>query len=449
VDSQTNYPDNLSDLESTQDGDTWQQNDASAETEAKPERQRERKVLLVDPNSRDLELMKKAILSQSPLYDVLACLNAADALNLAQAGSIDVIVTNNELPGESFDEFLSSLMRLLPYSPIIVTTAKDSPELALKLLLAGVSDYLPKFGEFQRFLPRTITTNLQRAIIIENLKEMYDKVEQSSRDEALLNRFIVNIHGSLDLADIVDRATQSLLEEFNATRAVICQLSEPENIMRIARQCTRNDQAAISDKSTIFGKYHDLLLDVGERRPLVVVQDDTFAFARDVRAEMQIYHIRSMVMVPLMYRGRLTGLIHLDEKRETRLWNTRDINILVRIASQLSIALSQAKLYQIVEAQSNSISKLSELCSQLNQVVKNTTELTERTESREKVRIKLSTREIEVLKKVAQGLSNREIAEQLHITEGTTEVHVSRLRKKLNLSTRAALVRYAYENHLS
>jgi two-component system response regulator NreC len=74
--------------------------------------------------------------------------------------------------------------------------------------------------------------------------------------------------------------------------------------------------------------------------------------------------------------------------------------------------------------------------------------LTERTESREKVRVKLSTREIEVLRKVAQGLSNREIAEALHITEGTTEVHVSRLRKKLNLSSRAALVRYAYENHL-
>jgi two-component system response regulator NreC len=65
------------------------------------------------------------------------------------------------------------------------------------------------------------------------------------------------------------------------------------------------------------------------------------------------------------------------------------------------------------------------------------------------VRIKLSTREIEVLKQVALGLSNREIAEELHITEGTTEVHESRLRKKLNLSTRAALVRYAYENHLS
>jgi DNA-binding NarL/FixJ family response regulator len=156
-----------------------------------------------------------------------------------------------------------------------------------------------------------------------------------------------------------------------------------------------------------------------------------------------------MLMIPLVYRGRLMGLLHLDAHNDTRMWTVRDITLLTRIASQLSIALSQAKLYQIVEAQSTSISKLTDLCSQLTQVVQSTKEMTERTESREKVRIKLSTREIEVLKKVAQGLSNKEIAEELHITEGTTEVHVSRLRKKLNLSTRAALVRYAYENHLS
>jgi ATP/maltotriose-dependent transcriptional regulator MalT len=127
-----------------------------------------------------------------------------------------------------------------------------------------------------------------------------------------------------------------------------------------------------------------------------------------------------MVMVPLVYRGKLMGLLHLDAHSDSRMWTVRDINLLSRIANQLSIALSQAKLYQIVEAQSTSISKLTDLCSQLTQVVHSTKELTERTESREKVRIKLSTREIEVLKQVALGLSNREIAEELHITEGTT-----------------------------
>jgi DNA-binding NarL/FixJ family response regulator len=153
-------------------------------------------------------------------------------------------------------------------------------------------------------------------------------------------------------------------------------------------------------------------------------------------------------MVPLVYRGRLLGLLHLDQCDYARCWTVGEINLLTRIANQLSIAISQARLYQIVETQSTSIDKLTELCSQLSTVVNSTREINERNESREKVRVQLSTREIEVLRNVAAGLSNREIAETLHITEGTTEVHVSRLRKKLNLGSRAALVRYAYENHL-
>ena len=178
------------------------------------------------------------------------------------------------------------------------------------------------------------------------------------------------------------------------------------------------------------------------------MQDDTFAFAKDVRTELVQFQILSMIMVPLVYRGRLMGLLHLDQCDYIRVWTVGQINLLTRIANQLSIAISQARLYQIVETQSTSIDKLTELCSQLSTVVNSTKEITERNESREKVRVKLSTREIEVLRNVAAGLSNREIAEALHITEGTTEVHVSRLRKKLNLGSRAALVRYAYENHL-
>jgi DNA-binding NarL/FixJ family response regulator len=411
--------------------------------------QRERKVLLIEHQDKDSKLIRTAIISQSPLYDVDTAVSAEAALARLKQTFYDVIVVENELPDMAGESLVKALIATAPNSPIIVITNLDSPDLALKLLTSGASDYLPKIGEYQKFLPRMITTNLQRFIIIENLKEMYERFEQTSRDEALLNRFVTNVHGSLDQADVLERATQSLLTEFGASRAIICLIGEPDNTMRIARQMTLDSLAPISDKASLFGKYHDLLLDVGERRPLMVMHDDTFAFAKDVRTDLIQYHINSMLMIPLVYRGRLMGLLHLDAHNDTRMWTVRDITLLTRIASQLSIALSQAKLYQIVEAQSTSISKLTDLCSQLTQVVQSTKEMTERTESREKVRIKLSTREIEVLKKVAQGLSNKEIAEELHITEGTTEVHVSRLRKKLNLSTRAALVRYAYENHLS
>ncbi len=410
---------------------------------------RERLVLLVEHAQPDLDICKKAILSQSPLYGVDVAGSGQEAIEKIKQNAYDVAVTDYDLPDIDGVEIVQKLHEANPNCPIIVITGKDSPDLALRVLLAGASDYLPKIGEYQKFLPRTITTNLQRAMLLENLRDMYKRVEQASRDEALLNRLIVSIHGSLELDNIVEKAVQSLLDEFNSSRAIICLTSDPDNTMRISRQIAKPQYTAVSEKSALFARYHDLLLDAGERRPLVVMQDDTFAFAKDVRSEMVGYGIQSMIMVPLVYRGRLMGLLHMDQCNEVRLWTLGEINLLTRIANQLSIALSQAKLYQIVETQSNSINKLTDLCSQLNEVVNSTRELTERTESREKVRVKLSSREIEVLRKVAQGLSNKEIAEALHITEGTTEVHVSRLRKKLTLGSRAALVRYAYENHLS
>ncbi|RTL44038.1 MAG: response regulator [Candidatus Melainabacteria bacterium] len=408
----------------------------------------ERLVLLIAHNKAEQDLCRNAILAQSQLYGVETATNAEEALAKLQTGRFDVIVMDYELPDNINGELVQTLHKAVPHCPMIVITSVDSPELALKILLSGASDYLPKITEYQKFLPRSITTNLQRAMLLENLRETYQRVEQSSKDEALLNRLIVSIHGSLDLEDIVDKAVQSLSGEFKISRAIICLTSDPTSSMRIVRQLTPEGVDAISEKSSLFSQYHDLLLDVGERRPLVVMQDDTFAFAKDVRAELIQFQILSMIMVPLVYRGRLMGLLHLDQCDYARCWTVGEINLLTRIANQLSIAISQARLYQIVETQSTSIDKLTELCSQLSTVVNSTREITERNESREKVRVQLSTREIEVLRNVAAGLSNREIAETLHITEGTTEVHVSRLRKKLNLGSRAALVRYAYENHL-
>ncbi len=48
----------------------------------------------------------------------------------------------------------------------------------------------------------------------------------------------------------------------------------------------------------------------------------------------------------------------------------------------------------------------------------------------------LSKREIEVLKLVASGLSNREIAEQLIISPGTAKSHVHNLCGKLGVRNR-------------
>ena len=60
----------------------------------------------------------------------------------------------------------------------------------------------------------------------------------------------------------------------------------------------------------------------------------------------------------------------------------------------------------------------------------------------------LSRREIEVLRLLANGRTNREIATELGISERTVDRHVSNIFAKLDVSTRSAATAYAYEHRL-
>jgi two-component system response regulator NreC len=60
----------------------------------------------------------------------------------------------------------------------------------------------------------------------------------------------------------------------------------------------------------------------------------------------------------------------------------------------------------------------------------------------------LSDREVEVLRMIALGYTNAQIAEELFLSVRTVETHRAHIQQKLGLSDRAALVRYALDQGL-
>jgi DNA-binding NarL/FixJ family response regulator len=60
----------------------------------------------------------------------------------------------------------------------------------------------------------------------------------------------------------------------------------------------------------------------------------------------------------------------------------------------------------------------------------------------------LTSREAEVLAHIAKGLTNRQIAERLVVSEKTVATHVGHILTKLELPSRAAATAYAYEHGL-
>lgn len=57
----------------------------------------------------------------------------------------------------------------------------------------------------------------------------------------------------------------------------------------------------------------------------------------------------------------------------------------------------------------------------------------------------LSDRELEVFRRMGEGQSTRQIAEELHLSVKTIETHQARLKEKLSLRTSRELVQYAIE----
>lgn len=58
----------------------------------------------------------------------------------------------------------------------------------------------------------------------------------------------------------------------------------------------------------------------------------------------------------------------------------------------------------------------------------------------------LSDRELEVLRLIACGFTNGQIAQRLHISENTVKGHIGNIRAKLQIADRVRLARFAWEN---
>jgi DNA-binding NarL/FixJ family response regulator len=63
-------------------------------------------------------------------------------------------------------------------------------------------------------------------------------------------------------------------------------------------------------------------------------------------------------------------------------------------------------------------------------------------------RVALTEREIEIVRMVARGMRNKAIADALALSEGTVKVHVHNVYRKLDVSNRVELTRFAQQSGL-
>lgn len=186
--------------------------------------------------------------------------------------------------------------------------------------------------------------------------------------------------------------------------------------------------------------------DIVAERPNLQISDEELEWFLD-------NGFSSLAGAPISHHGNIYGVVVAISCGVPRKWLPNELDMLEVAAAEAAIALENSQAFMQVKDQLFNMNLLGNLTQQLT----NTLEMASRSNRPEGFEDKsrseaggppLSFRELEVLKLIASGLANREIAQRLFLTESTVELHASRIRKKLKLKSRTALVKYACDNDL-
>jgi GAF domain-containing protein len=283
-----------------------------------------------------------------------------------------------------------------------------------------------------------------------------DLVSSLSRQlnwERVTRQITSKLHSSLDRDTILQAAADSVGRAMKATACLIIRTDGPGSAMVTHEYADPNlsplglgrtgylPLGAISAFKQRTTSMNDL---ASATKPPGLSRDEVNALVDN--------GIRALVGTPVTLHGIPYGVI-IVESDEPRDWNPPELEMLETVATSAALALTNAHTYSQVKDNLFNMNLISNLTQQLTNALDQATR-TGRPEKPvdampgESAATPLSVRELEVLKLIASGLANREIAQRLFLTESTVELHASRIRKKLKLKSRTALVKYACDNHL-
>ncbi len=133
------------------------------------------RILLIDDDDAILRSVERALRSEG--YDtVLLCHDPREAVNLLAAHAVDVILLDLVMPHISGEQLLPVLREAVPETPVIVVTAMDQVDTAVRCIRAGAFDYLVKPVDFSRLIADVARGLQQRSLRVEN-RELRERLQ--------------------------------------------------------------------------------------------------------------------------------------------------------------------------------------------------------------------------------------------------------------------------------
>jgi len=316
------------------------------------------KILIVDDEPDNLDLLYRTFHRD---YKVLRAESGPAALEiLAKEGEVAVIISDQRMPKMSGTEFLSLTAAQYPDVIRIILTGYTDVEDLVEAINAGkVFKYVTKPWDAQELI-----NLVSQAVETHNLlKTRTNELRRALSQESLLYAVTNTIRSAPNYQQMLQRIVETVGQMFE----VSCCLLRPFQDGRVADEWfvyqkaetkgVGGDEEVTPGDASAAELSPDLLPDlVWETLDVEVIQDaqtDDRVLNWDNPQRKQAYeaaNIRSSLIVPLFYKIELMAVLALHQFEEPRQWQDHEVQLVITVADQAALALSQARAYEQVRA---------------------------------------------------------------------------------------------------
>ncbi|MCP5051100.1 MAG: response regulator [bacterium] len=348
-------------------------------------------VLFVDDDKRVLKSLKMWFLSED--FKPLTASNGNDALELVVNNPVDVAVVDFRIGKEDGITVAQRLKELDEDLKIIILTGFPSYETAVQAMKIGAFDYLSKASSNDKLI------NVVSKAVQEREEDRALKKKSRTGDERV--KLILFCNHSLikeRLENFSNTSSSFKLVKSFATLDTYG-IKNLGHEVHVALICAGCNLKRLKDAYSVFP---DLYRSFPGVKVLIINEKCT----EQEQVDLLKLGVRGFVSQDSSSDKLEKALLHITNGE---LWVSRNV--------------TQLSLKEVVSYDSRNVQKIRETFG-------------------------LTMREIEILRKITQGLKNREIANTLQISETTVKTHINRIFKKMGVDNRSKAILTAMEKKI-
>lgn len=193
------------------------------------------------------------------------------------------------------------------------------------------------------------------------LKNTTAILQQQAERERMSHTIAQSIRQSLDLEQVLKTAVSEIRRFLQTDRVVIYRLN-PDWSGTIVTESVASDQISILNRQIIDTYFVEKQEQAYEALTIRVTPDIYTAGFHPCHIELlEKLQVRSQVVVPIWQEARLWGLLIAHQCHSPREWQDLESDLLIQLATQLSIAIQQAELYQRLQTANVDLEQLATL----------------------------------------------------------------------------------------